>query len=135
MDTAHPRDPHFTTAATLGDLLAGALAPLMIDVRRPPAYDKSEEVIAGALRLPPEEVAAAVAHLPRERAVVTYCVHGHEVSQNAARTLRAAGLDATYLEGGIEGWRAAGLPTMPKVQARLVLAGTGHPGANGAPAQ
>jgi hypothetical protein len=32
-----------------------------------------------------------------------YCVHGHEVSQNAAQEL-----GARFLEGGIEAWREAG---------------------------
>ena len=32
-----------------------------------------------------------------------YCVHGHEVSQNAAKAL-----GARFLEGGIEAWREAG---------------------------
>jgi hypothetical protein len=40
-----------------------------------------------------------------------YCVHGHEVSQNAAKALRESGLSAQYLEGGIEdGWKASGGP-------------------------
>jgi hypothetical protein len=41
-------------------------------------------------------------------------VHGHEISRNAAGALRAAGLDARYLEGGIEAWRAQGGPTLRK---------------------
>ena len=39
----------------------------------------------------------------RSADVVVYCVHGHEVSQSAAKALGAA-----YLEGGIEAWRASG---------------------------
>lgn len=123
MDTARPHDPHFLVAQTLRERLAGAAAPLLLDVRRAPAYDKSDLLIAGALRLAPEDVAAAAPHLPRGRAVVTYCVHGHEVSQNAARALRETGLDAHYLEGGIEGWCAAGLPTMTKTDARPAWVG------------
>lgn len=48
-------------------------------------------------------------------AVVVYCVHGHEVSQGVCATLRAIGVDAAYLEGGVEGWRLAGLPIVPIV--------------------
>ena len=40
-----------------------------------------------------------------------YCVHGHEVSHNAATFLRAAGFDAHALDGGIEGWREHGRAT------------------------
>src|SRR6201999_2631162 len=43
--------------------------------------------------------------------VVVHCAHGHQVSQGAAAALRAAGIDARYLQGGIAGWIAAGLPT------------------------
>jgi hypothetical protein len=41
-----------------------------------------------------------------------YCVHGHEVSQDAAASLNAAGFDARYLQGGIAGWRAHGGATV-----------------------
>jgi hypothetical protein len=38
-----------------------------------------------------------------------YCVHGHEVSQNVAKALREQGLDAYFLEGGLEeGWKSNG---------------------------
>jgi Fe-Mn family superoxide dismutase len=46
--------------------------------------------------------------------VVVYCVHGHEVSRSTAMQLRAAGLRARFLRGGIEGWQAAGLPLVDK---------------------
>ena len=52
--------------------------------------------------------------MPRERPVVAYCVHGHEVSQGAAATLRKAGIQAAYLEGGIAGWKEQHLPTRRK---------------------
>jgi hypothetical protein len=38
-------------------------------------------------------------------------VQGHEVSQGVAARLHWGGIKASYLEGGIAGWRAAGLPT------------------------
>jgi Fe-Mn family superoxide dismutase len=38
-----------------------------------------------------------------------YCVHGHEVSQSVALALRAHGLDARFVAGGIEACRAAGV--------------------------
>jgi Fe-Mn family superoxide dismutase len=46
--------------------------------------------------------------------VVVYCVHGHEVSRATALRLRAAGLDARFLRGGIAAWEAAGLPLQPR---------------------
>jgi hypothetical protein len=47
--------------------------------------------------------------LPAAGTAVVYCVHGHEVSQNAAQALRDGGIAAHYLDGGIEeGWKANG---------------------------
>jgi hypothetical protein len=39
--------------------------------------------------------------------VVVYCAYGHEVGQQAAETLRAAGWNARHLAGGIEGGEPA----------------------------
>lgn len=47
------------------------------------------------------------AELADERDVVVYCVYGHEVSRATALRLRAAGLHARYLRGGIDGWPSA----------------------------
>ncbi|MNG25365.1 Thiosulfate sulfurtransferase GlpE [compost metagenome] len=49
--------------------------------------------------------------VPRDRPVVLYCAHGHELSQGIAATLAAMGLDARYLIDGFAGWRDAGRPT------------------------
>ncbi len=91
------------SAASLRQSLASARPPLVIDVRKVPAFLCAADLIRGALRRDPARVAEWGNTLPREADVVVYCVHGHEVSQAAAK---AAG--ARYLEGGIEAWRAAG---------------------------
>lgn len=84
-------------------------APLVIDVRRRPAFRAATHMLAGALRREPEVVATWMKELPKARKVVVYCVHGHEVSQGVAQALMSGGIDAHYLEGGIEdGWKAAG---------------------------
>ena len=92
-------------------LLGSADAPCILDVRREAAYEAKDRLIPGALRAGPDPTAHAETH-PRERPIVVYCVHGHEVSQDAASLLRSKGFDAVYLEGGIEAWSAAGLPTI-----------------------
>ena len=94
--------------------LGTARAPVIIDVRRAPAFDSDPGVIAGAIRRMPEQVSDWRERLPDGRPVVVYCVHGHEVSQQAAAALREKGIEATYLEGGITGWRQNGLPTRRK---------------------
>ena len=101
-------------AMTPSDLrlrIAERRPPVVIDVRREPAFMAAGEMISGALRRDPERVGAWAKSLPAASSVVVYCVHGHEVSQNAAVALAAAGLQASYLEGGLEeGWKAAGGP-------------------------
>jgi rhodanese-related sulfurtransferase len=86
--------------------LAGAKPPIVIDVRRKPAFTAAREMLGGALRRDPEQVASWAKSLPSASSVVVYCVHGHEVSQKAAAALAAAGIAACYLEGGLEeGWK------------------------------
>jgi rhodanese-related sulfurtransferase len=100
-----------TQSRSLFNDLGSSAAPYVLDVRRAAAFDADASVIAGALR-PEGDLAAFAAALPEDRPIVVYCVHGHEVSQKAAAELAGAGRRSSYLEGGIEAWRAAGLPTM-----------------------
>ena len=93
----------FITAAALRQSLGSEQSPLLIDVRRQPAFLGAPDMIRGALRRDPGKVDLWKDSLPAGREVVVYCVHGHEVSQNAAKAL-----GARFLEGGIESWRAAG---------------------------
>jgi rhodanese-related sulfurtransferase len=101
MDTA-------ITPGALSAALAQPHPPLVIDVRRTKAFVDAADMFAGGLRRSPEAVASWADHLPPASNVVVYCVHGHEVSQNAAKALRERGLKAQYLDHGIEGWREAG---------------------------
>lgn len=90
-------------------------APLLIDVRREAAFLAAPDMAAGALRRDPATVDSWAAELPATARIAVYCVHGHEVSQNVARTLRSRGLDAQFVEHGIEeGLRAAGGELMAK---------------------
>lgn len=89
-------------------------APLIIDVRRHAAFLASSYTLPGALRRDPEQLDAWAATLPRAGSVLVYCVRGHEVSQNAAAALRQCGVNASFLEGGIETWREQGLPLFAK---------------------
>jgi len=89
--------------------LDSSAPPIVIDVRKAPAFRAASDMISGALRRDPAALEQWASSLPAASTAVVYCVHGHEVSQNAARALRAAGIAAHFLEGGIEeGWRASG---------------------------
>jgi|ERR1019366_9426124 rhodanese-related sulfurtransferase len=97
------------TALELKSALSGSEPPLVIDVRTPPTFRAASDMIAGSLRRDPATVLTWAKELPRVSSVVVYCVHGHEVSQNAAKALRDVGIAARFLEGGLdEGWKAGG---------------------------
>ncbi|MCX7173579.1 MAG: chromate resistance protein [Proteobacteria bacterium] len=127
MDTATSRIPPFVSVLQLADQLGQSSAPLILDARKGPAFDAAADMIPGALRLLPEDVPGKVSHLMFGRNVVAYCGHGQESSQNAARSLLATGIDARYLEGGIEAWKEAGLPTLSKAPECGVPATIGRP--------
>lgn len=92
-----------------------AAAPLLIDVRREAAFLAAPDMAAGALRRDPATVDNWAAELPATARIAVYCVHGHEVSQNVAKSLRNRGLDAQFVEHGLEeGLRTAGGDLMAK---------------------
>ena len=93
---------------TLVTLRQQTPAPLVIDVRREAVFKTAPDLIAGAVRQDPATIGEWAGKIRNNALVVVYCVHGHEVSQNAAKVLRERGLNAKFLEGGIEAWRAAG---------------------------
>jgi rhodanese-related sulfurtransferase len=95
--------------------LGTASAPVVIDVRRAAAFEAADSLIASAGHRTPDNVEQWGRDLPSGRPVVAYCVHGHEVSQGVTAALRAAGVDAVYLEGGVAAWTGAQLPTVRKV--------------------
>lgn len=74
--------------------------------------------IAGAHHIPLGELAARLDELDSNKPVVTVCRSGNR-SGKAAKQLSKSGLDADNLDGGLNGWAAAGLAlTTPD----------GHPG-------
>lgn len=87
---------------------------LLLDVRRAAAFQQADAMIEGAHWRDPAAVDTWASEVPRHGPVVLYCAHGREVSQATALQLRAAGVDARFLRGGFEAWKAAGHPVVPK---------------------
>ncbi len=114
MDTTKPSD-FFITPAVLAAQLLGDSAPLIIDVRKNEAFHQSAFTLPRVLRREPADVGVWANDLPKAHAVLVYCVHGHEVSQQVAQILRHNGIAAKFLQKGIEGWHTAGLPMSNKV--------------------
>jgi Fe-Mn family superoxide dismutase len=90
---------------------------LLLDVRRAGVFEQARTMIPGARWCDPAAVSTWAAQQPADRDVVVYCVYGHEVGRATAMRLRAAGLNARYLRGGIDGWQAAGRPLADKAGA------------------
>lgn len=117
MDTV-PITPH-----SLFERLLSRDAPLVLDVRREPAYLEDERMLMRALR-PETDLPRYARGYAAGRDVVVYCVKGAEVGCEAAAALRDAGVKAVHLEGGLRAWRAAGLPTFVRREAWRVPGGS-----------
>lgn len=94
-------------------------APVLIDVRRPEAFESDVAMLIGAFHRPYDQVPQWLRDLPRGRPIVAYCSHGREVSQGVAKALCEADLHASYLEGGMSAWKEARLPTRRKYKATV----------------
>ncbi len=70
--------------------------------------------IPGARLIPLEDLACELVTLDRERPVVFVSVTGRK-ARGAAKALRAAGMAAWAVEGGIRAWLRDALPTEPPV--------------------
>lgn len=114
--TAHGRYQQAVHAASEAfgaspDEIGGAQ---VLDVRRAGAFAQARTMLPGARWRDPATVATWAAELPAGREVLVYCVYGHEVSRATALRLRAAGINARYLRGGIDAWQAAQRPLVDK---------------------
>jgi Fe-Mn family superoxide dismutase len=98
----------------MGCLAERTAEAVVLDVRRAAAFEQASSMIPGATWRDPARVDAWAAEVPRDREVVVYCVYGHEVSRATAVRLRAQGVQARFLTGGIDGWQAAGRPLAGK---------------------
>jgi rhodanese-related sulfurtransferase len=79
----------------------------LLDVREEDEYARS--FIPGATLIPLGELTAQAATLPADRRIIVYCQAGGR-SARATDYLRAEGLDAVNLTGGILEWEKEGRP-------------------------
>lgn len=80
----------------------------VLDVRRRADLDASNEAIPGASWKDPEQIDQWIGAVSKKDDVVIYCVRGGGVSNSVVDRLHAAGVNARFIEGGIEGYKAAG---------------------------
>lgn len=81
---------------------------LILDVRRIADRDTASAHLPGAQWKNPEQLAEWADGLPKDQDIVLYCARGSSVSNSVVDALQAKGMKARFIEGGIEGWKAAG---------------------------
>ncbi len=96
----------------LDALIRTGQAPAVLDIRAPGFRDIDPFVIPGAVFADERRLGEITSRFPRDRRIVIYCACPDEVSAAwLARQLRLRGYtDVLPLRGGIDAWRAAGLP-------------------------
>jgi rhodanese-related sulfurtransferase len=94
------------------DLIGAGTAPSILDVRSELQRDADPFLIPGAVVLQKADPNGALTRLPKGHPVIVYCACPNEASAALmARQLRKLGLtNIRPLAGGIDAWRAAGLP-------------------------
>ncbi len=95
------------TAAQLNPRLASGRCQL-VDVREP--VEHAEEHIAQARLIPLGDLGKRASELDRDMPVVIHCRSGKRGEQAVARLQSLGFTQVQNLEGGIEAWKAAGLP-------------------------
>ena len=90
--------------------IGGAAAPVIVDVR-PPGRNDDERLVVSAVRRSPNDVEHWSREIARGCRVVVYGGSPDEVGKGLIAALRAAGVDAVSLEGGLPAWTDARLPT------------------------
>lgn len=83
-------------------------AAVLVDVREPAEH--SAERIESARLAPLSALAADALQDAKGKIVVFHCRSGVRTQTNATRLATCIEGEAFYLKGGIEAWKAAGLP-------------------------
>jgi len=123
--------PTATGAATLPavsveelrDMLERGDKVAVVDARLADDFEAGRDALPTARHIDLERIAEAAADLPRDVPVVVYCVYGFWVSQDAVTALRARGVDARVVSGGIAAWHAMGGAGAPKPALASPLSG------------
>lgn len=98
--------PASVSAAEAGELFASGDYAL-VDVRE--TVETDQQHVEGSLLIPLGDVEARMGEVPDDRPVLVLCRSGSRAVP-AAEAMRAAGREATVVEGGIVAWADAGLP-------------------------
>lgn len=103
MDTLAPGAAPEITAEELAAVLGTGGAPQLVDVREPEEFEAW--ALAGARNLPLSRLATELDQVERDQDVVVICASGAR-SARAVQAMRAAGIPALNLAGGMLAWSA-----------------------------
>ncbi|AXI44335.1 sulfurtransferase/chromate resistance protein [Sulfitobacter sp. SK011] len=105
--------PNEITVPQLLRLIGTPDAPVIVDISIDPDFDADPFLIPGSFRHPHKDLPGLKARL-KGRPCVVVCQKGIKLSQGLVAWLRADGVRAEYLSGGMYGWRDhAGAPRIP----------------------
>lgn len=107
-----PENFYLITALKLGEALAGASAPTLIDVRTPDEW-ANDGYIKGAVNIPFSNFFTSLDKLPaKDKPIVVYCGSGARGAM-VMMGLRLMGYqNVSNLAGGLNGWKAAKQPVV-----------------------
>jgi membrane protein DedA with SNARE-associated domain/rhodanese-related sulfurtransferase len=100
------------TPAEVRARLASGTPVSIVDLRSALDFERTRQVMPGAIRMDPEELDARHAEIPRNCDIVLYCTCPNEAtSARAALALKKRGVERVYpLDGGLEAWMQCGYP-------------------------
>ncbi|MBD3663342.1 chromate resistance protein ChrB domain-containing protein [Sulfitobacter aestuariivivens] len=111
--------PNEITVPQLLRLIGTPECPVIVDISIDPDHDEDPYLIPGSFRHPHTDIPGLKARLGGRACVVT-CQQGIKLSQGLVARLRADGLAAEYLSGGMYGWRDH--PQMTRIPAEAIPA-------------
>jgi rhodanese-related sulfurtransferase len=99
----------------LARLVGTPKCPALLDVRTDAEFAADPRLLPSSRRRSAADLTSAGDPLQARFAVVI-CANGGSQSHGVAAWLRQQGLSADVLDGGFEGWKAAGLPLAPEAK-------------------
>lgn len=95
--------------------LLSAKQVLLYDVRQPLDFLAYPQIIPGAIRIAPKDIAEQTASFSRDQNSVIYCTGAHDdTSEMVLGKARALNFTRVkLLKGGLQAWKAKGYPVEP----------------------